>query len=137
MKYNDMKTEVLLVFSKYGVAKQIDLSLEVGDKKINPVSSVRSLGVPIDSHLSMDGQIRLICKNAFFHLRRISQLKKFLSKAALAQLIHAFVISRLDYCNSLLAGLSRVSLDRLQRVQNTAARLLWCQEVRLNPPHSL
>jgi hypothetical protein len=57
---------------------------------------------------AIDGQIRLVCKNAFFHLRRISQLKKFLSKAALAQLIHAFVISRLDYCNSLLADLSRV-----------------------------
>lgn len=119
------------MFSKYGGAKPIDLSLEVGDKKINPVSSVRSHGVKIDSHLSIYGQIR------FFHLRRISQLKKFLSKAALAQLIHAFVISRLDYCNSLLAGLSRVSLDRLQRVQNAASRLLWCQEVRLNPPHSL
>jgi hypothetical protein len=116
--------EVLLVFSKYGGAKPIVFSLEVGDKKINPVSSVRSLGVSIDSHLSMDGQIRFISKNGFFHLRRISQLKNFLSKAALAQLIHAFVISRLDYCNSLLAGLSRVSLDRLQRVQKAAARLL-------------
>ena len=89
------------------------------------MSSVRSLCVTIDSHLSMDGQIRLICKNAFYHLRRISQLKTFLCKAALAQLIHAFVISRLDYCNSLLAGLSKASLDRLQRVQNAAARLLY------------
>ena len=124
MKYNDTKTEVLLVFSKYGGAKPINLSLAVGEEKIKPVSSVRSLGVTIDSHLTMDGQIRSICKNAFYHLRRISQLKKFLSKPALAQLIHAFVISRLDYCNSLLAGLSKASLDRLQRVQNAAARLL-------------
>ncbi len=105
--------------------KDISFYQGVGDKSINPVSSVRSLCVTIDSHLSMDGQIRLICKNAFYHLRRISQLKKFLCKAALAQLIHAFVISRLDYCNSLLAGLSKASLDRLQRVQNAAARLLY------------
>ena len=57
MKYNNTKTEVLLVFSKYSGAKPINLSLEVSDKKINPVSSVRSLGVTIDSHLTMDGQI--------------------------------------------------------------------------------
>jgi hypothetical protein len=86
-----------LGFSKYGGAKPINLSLEIGDKKINPVSSVRSFVVTIDSHLSRDGQIRLICKNAYFYLRRISQLKNFLSKAALSQLIDAFVISRLDY----------------------------------------
>jgi hypothetical protein len=60
MKYNDMKTEVLFVFFKYGGAKPIDLSLEVGDKKINSVSSVRSLGFTIDSDLSKDDQIRLI-----------------------------------------------------------------------------
>jgi hypothetical protein len=66
MKYNDTKTEVLLVFSKYGGAKPVNLSLEVGDKKINPFSCVRSLGDTIDSHVTMDGQIRLICKNAFY-----------------------------------------------------------------------
>jgi hypothetical protein len=63
-------------------------------------------------------------KRVFFHLGRLSQIKKFLFQSALAQLIHAFVISQIDNCNSLLAELSKTSLERLQRVQNAAARLL-------------
>ena len=97
--------------------------LTVGDADIRPVSTVRSLGVILDSHLTKDAQVRSACKKAFYHLRRISQIRKFLTESALAQLIHAFVISQLD-CNSFLAGLPKSSLDRLQRVQNAAARLI-------------
>ena len=63
-------------------------------------------------------------QECLLHLTRISQQKKFLSKESLAQLIYAFVISRLDYCNCLLASLLKASLDRLQRVQNAVPRLL-------------
>lgn len=63
-------------------------------------------------------------KRAFFDLRRLSQIKKFLFQSALAQLIHAFVVSQIDNCNSLLAEQLKTSLERLQRVQNAAARLL-------------
>ena len=112
----------MMVYSKYG-PEPSRIPLIVGDAEIQPVSSLRSLGVILDSHLTMDAQIRSSCKKAFFHLRRL-QIKKFHSQSALAQLIHAFVISQIDYCNSLLAGLSKTSLKRLQRVQNSAARLL-------------
>ena len=122
IKY-DSKTEVMLVYSKHvGVEPAPYYLLTFGDADIRMVSTVRSLGVIIDSHLTMDAQVRLACKKAFYHLRRISQIRKFLTESALAQLIHAFVISQLDFCNSLLAGLPKSSLDRLQRVQN--ARLI-------------
>ena len=54
----------------------------------------------------------------------ISRLKSFLSHNDLEIVIHAFIISRLDYCNSLYLGLPQSSLRRLQLVQNAAARLL-------------
>ena len=95
MKYNESKTEVMMVYSKYG-PEPSRIPLIVGDAEIQPVSLLRSLGVILDSHLTMDAQIRSSCKKAFFHLRRLSQIKKFLSQSALAQLIHAFVISQID-----------------------------------------
>ncbi|KAK0140290.1 hypothetical protein N1851_022732 [Merluccius polli] len=60
----------------------------------------------------------------YFHLRRIAQIKHCLSPPAAESLIHAFISSRLDYCNSLLTGITSHSLHRLQLVQNSAARLL-------------
>ena len=65
-----------------------------------------------------------ICKKAFYHIRRISRIKKFLFRSSIFKLLHSFVFSHLDYCNSILVGLSSSSIDRLQRVQNCAARLV-------------
>ena len=52
------------------------------------------------------------------------RIKKYLSKDSLITLVHAFITSRLDYCNGLLFGLSKVQIAKLQRVQNAAARLI-------------
>ena len=63
----------------------------------------------------MNVHITSVCKAAYFHVRNI--ISQYLSEAA-AQVIHAFVTSRLDYCNAVLGGLSEKSLLRLRRVQN-------------------
>ncbi len=75
---------------------------------------VRKLGVILDSQLIMNNQIRSICNKSYFHLHRIAPIKTFLSVSALAQLVHAFVTSTLDYGNSLLVGLPSNRLDKLQ-----------------------
>ena len=63
-------------------------------------------------------------KSSFFHLRNISKIRKYLTKESLKVLIHAFVTSKLDYCNSLLYGLPKSLLRKLQSVQNSAARII-------------
>ncbi len=63
-------------------------------------------------------------KGSFFHLRSIAKLKQFLPHKDLETVIHAFLTSRLDYCNSLYCGLPQTVIFRLQIVQNAAARLL-------------
>ena len=63
-------------------------------------------------------------KTSFFHLRQLAKVKPFLSRQQFETVIHAFVTTRLDYCNSLYMGVSGSSLARLQWVQNAAARLL-------------
>ena len=72
----------------------------------------------------MDVQIKNICKTAFYHLRNIAKIRKFLTHRQCEILIHAFISSKLDYCNVVLSGLQQSQINRLQHVQNSAARLL-------------
>ena len=87
-------------------------------------SCVKYLGVKIDQSLSMQEQISSVCRAAFFELRRIASIRRYLSESACATLVCSLVTSRLDFCNSVLAGLPNEQLGRLQRVQNSAARLI-------------
>ena len=74
--------------------------------------------------MSMDKHVTNICKNCFFHLRKIARIKEYLSTSDIQTLVHAFITSKLDNCNSLLYGLPKFLIDRLQNVQNCAARLV-------------
>ena len=76
-----------------------------------------------DSHLSLSTHVTKLCNSAFYHLHNIRCIRKCLSRDSLLALIHAFVTSRLDFCNSLLYGLPKPQIVKLQRVQNAAARL--------------
>ena len=89
---------------------------------MNTKPVVRNLGSWFDSQLSMSTHISKLCSSAFFHLHNISRIRKFLSPVETKSLVHAFVTSRVDYCNSLLYGLPASQLNKVQRVLNTAAR---------------
>lgn len=78
----------------------------------------------MDQALKMDKQISAVVKASFFHLRQLAKIRSSLSRHHFEVLIHAFVTTRLDYCNALYCGISQSSLARLQLVQNAAARLL-------------
>ncbi|KAJ8024621.1 hypothetical protein HOLleu_34570 [Holothuria leucospilota] len=92
---------------------------------IVPISSeVRNLGVIFDNALDMKEHVRRIVQAASFAIYKIGRLHKFLDSTSAERLVHAFVSSRLDYCNSLLYGLPSNEIDKLQRVQNSAARLV-------------
>lgn len=99
-------------------------SLQIGSHTITPTPTARSIGVIIDSHLSMEAHISSICRNAYFHLKNIGKLRRYLDRKSLECVIHAFITTKLDYCNSLLCGLPSAQLNRLQSIQNTAARIL-------------
>ncbi|KAF7655247.1 hypothetical protein LDENG_00058590 [Lucifuga dentata] len=105
-------------------ANDIQIKACIGSLGSCVKSSVRNLGVILDSSLSLDAHVRQLTCSSFFHLRNIAKLRAVVSKTELKMVIHAFISSRLDYCNSLLTCLSKTSLNRLQTVQNAAARLL-------------
>ena len=72
----------------------------------------------------MESQVASVVRTTFYHLRRVAQLRPYLDVGALTTLVRALVISGLDYCNALYVGLPLRLLQKLQVVQNAAARLL-------------
>ncbi|KAK2154201.1 hypothetical protein NP493_2217g00000 [Ridgeia piscesae] len=72
----------------------------------------------------MASSMTAVCKSAVFHLRSISRIRRYLTAAAIKQVIHAFVTSRLDVGNALLYRLPLKQVQRLQKVQNLASRLI-------------
>ena len=75
--------------------------------------------------MSMDTHVGKVCSKAFRGLYNIKQIRKFLCPVTTKTLVNAFVISHLDYCNSLLYGVPQYQLDRLQKIQHAAARLVY------------
>ena len=121
LQLNPKKTEIILFGPKKSVA---DLSTALGPLTANVHTTVKNLGVYFDSSLNFNKQISSVVSSSFYQLRTIAKLKPILTFRDLETVIHAFITSRLDYCNSLYCGLTQSTLHRLQMVQNSAARLL-------------
>ena len=103
-----------MIGSKQQLQKLSPCHVSVGSVYIFPVQKVCNLVVWCDSHLSMSTRITKTCGAAFYWLYNIKRISKFLSKESLTSVIHAFVTSRLDYCNSILYGLPSSELIKLQ-----------------------
>jgi len=85
---------------------------------------VRDLGVLLDSELTMKQHISKVTSICYYHLRRLRQIRNYVSREIVIQLVMSLVISGMNYCNSVLVGLPASTLAPLQRVQNAAARLI-------------
>ena len=119
---NDASTDFPIIGTRQQLEKT---SIESIIIVIKPLESVRNLGSWFDAHMRMDVHIGKICSKAFRGLYNIRQIRKFLTVQSTKTLIHAFVSSHLDYCNALLFGLPKYQFDRLQKVQNAAARVTF------------
>ena len=101
-----------------------DCDVQVGGVSIHSSSIVCDLGVKLDASASMSAHVRSLCKSASFALWRIGKIRNLLDQSSTEKLVHAFITSRLDYCNSLLYGLPNYQVKNLQLIQNSAARLV-------------
>ena len=99
-------------------------SIRVGNSDIPFVTHTRNLRITISSNTIMDKHVTNICRSAYAELRRMSSILHLLTVNATKTLLSAFVLSKLDYCNSLLCGSPQFILDKLQRVRYPAARLV-------------
>ena len=126
LQLNEAKTELAWFGKPSRLASLVSMgtSVTVGSSTINPSSAVRDLGVILDAELTLKPQIARMTSTCFYQLRRLKHVRHSVGQELTAQLVHAFVLSRLDYGNSVLAGLPKSTIAPLQRVQNAAARLI-------------
>uniref|UniRef100_H3BF14 Reverse transcriptase domain-containing protein n=1 Tax=Latimeria chalumnae TaxID=7897 RepID=H3BF14_LATCH len=126
LKLNQSKSEVLLVGRGSMCEKFINSFSPpmINGESLKSVKVTKSLGVFLDSSLTMERQISSVVSAGFFHLRNIKKLCPLLPHDSLATLMHTFILSRIDYCNALYVGLPLKLIHRLQLVQNSAAHVV-------------
>ena len=125
LKLNESKTEFIIIGSKFSLPRLPDIfTVSIGDDNIAATSAVKNIGATIDDKMSMVPQINSICKSCYLHLRHLGQIRKYLTPDATATLVHAFVTSKLDNLNSLLHGIPDYLIDKLQLIQNQAAKII-------------
>uniref|UniRef100_A0A673KZ17 Reverse transcriptase domain-containing protein n=1 Tax=Sinocyclocheilus rhinocerous TaxID=307959 RepID=A0A673KZ17_9TELE len=113
-------TDILFIGPKNSTQNLLDYNLHLDGCTVTS-STVQNLGVILDSNLSFENHISDVTKTAFFHLRNIAKLRNMLPVSDAEKLVHAFMTSRLDYCNALLGGCPASAINKLQVVQNAAA----------------
>ena len=124
LSVNPSKTEYLLIGTPQQRAKVTSTSIPFYGTNLTPTDSTRNLGVTFDKDLSLKPHISTLCKTAYYHIRQLRQIRSSLDTSSAIFLANSLVSSKLDYCNSLLYGLPSSSLDRLQKVQNSLARVV-------------
>ncbi len=126
LKLNDSKTECIVFApkSKAALVKELNISVTIGGETIIPVYFIQTLGSTLDSELSMSKQISNTTKSAYYHLRQIGKVRQHLDRETCKKVVHSTVTSRIDYHNALLTNATAKECNRLQLVQNSAARLI-------------
>ena len=126
LKLNPEKTEFIIIGQK--ATRELlapNFPVPLLQNNISPSVEVKNLGVIFDSDNSFDNHVAKICRACYYHLRDLRRIRKFLSDETTILLANAMVSSRLDYCNSLLYGVSKTNIAKLQRVQNALCHIIF------------
>ncbi|CAC5390085.1 unnamed protein product [Mytilus coruscus] len=124
LKLNEDKTELIIFAPKHQLKHLSDFRLTFDGTVLSDVSCVKNLGMYFDKTISMEHQTSAITKACFYQIRNIGPIRSLISVEACKTLICFLVTSRLDYGNALLYGTNTNIISKLQRGQNTAARLI-------------
>ncbi len=118
LQLNKEKTEVMAFGNKDEFLKVNAYHDSRGQTTKN---QVRNLGVILETDLSFSSHVKAVTKSAYYHLKNIARIRSFVSSQDLEKLVHAFIISRVEYCNGVLP---KKTIRQLQLIQNAAARIL-------------
>jgi hypothetical protein len=124
LQLNRDKTEFVVIASSLNHRRIRINHLDLEGDVIKASKTVRNLGVMMDHTLSMMDHINHVRKTGFYYLRWIRKVRYCLTESAAKTIVHALVISQIDYCNSLLVNLPDCAIDKLQKLMNAAARLI-------------
>ena len=125
LKLNDDKTEFIILGTRQQLAKLSDVSLRIGNTTVLPVDCVCNLGFFLNRLLKNSNHINRLTAGLFNQLRNISRIQPRITYQSVQIIVQLLVLSKLDYCNSLLAGTANIYLDKLQLIQNMACRVIF------------
>ena len=132
LKINPEKTEMLLLYPDALRDKVIIKGVIIEDQCIRFSDRVKNVGVWIDSNLSFNYHINKLVSHCHKLLKDIKRVRSLLSSEHTAMLVHSVISSRLDYCNSVYFNISKFNVKKLQKVQNSAARIVACKPFRVS-----
>ena len=116
----------MFVTSKRGKhLHSLPTSITIGNTHILLNQSVKNLGLTLDSNLTMNANFTNIARKCYLEVRRMASIRRIQASTATATLVSAFVLSRIDYCSSLLFGSTHDVTSHLQRIQNYAAKVIF------------
>ena len=123
---NEGKTEIIIIRGNLRNDLRADFGmLNFENTQLGPCEFAKNLGVVLDSPLSFRPQIDSVVKTCNFHIRNLYLIRNFINRNNLLSLVHSLIVSKIDYCNSLLVGLPKVTLKKVQSILNRAARLIY------------
>ena len=125
LKLNQTKTKILVMGSPSVLQSVRIRGIFVEGTCIRLVSCAKNLGFWIDEHMDFNTHINKVVSSSFYTLKEISKIKPFVPRDKLHMVVVSLILSRLDYCNSLLYNSNSATIDRLQSVQNAEIRLLF------------
>ena len=137
LKLNSDKTEFILIGNQIQLNKVATRSLQVNDQTIECAPSARCLGAWIDKNLNFKLHVKKKAQIAMFNLKRIRQIRKFLTSDACETLMLTLVMSHLDYCNSILLGVPAITIKPFQRIQNLAGKIILRRSKRESATQTL
>jgi len=114
LRQNDNKTNIIYLAQPHCVKSLKTPALQMGASSITPNGSENNLRVIFDQCINMYEHVASVCRAAYYHLKNIHCLKELLKQEALVTVVHAFVVSGIDYCNPLLYGISDYNINCLQ-----------------------
>ena len=124
LKLNQNKTEFVILGSSHCRRQIVVDRLHLEDGDLSAINVVKNLGVKMDTSLTMRDQINSIRKSGFYYLNWIRKIRPYLTLQTAKCIVHALVICRIDYCNSLLVNLPASAIRSLQGLMNAAARVV-------------
>ena len=125
---NSVYKSIIFQLSKIASIRKyitVDISLSINGCDIVTSSKVKNLGVIFDEDLSLTPHVNYVYKSIIFQLSKIASIRKYINEDIAKTLVTSLILSRLDYCNSLFCNMTNENVEKLQLLQNHAARLIF------------
>ena len=137
LKLNDDKMEFHIMGTLQQLAKVNTLSIKNGQDNIQKSEAARNLGFYCDLHIKNTIHVNKLCSTIYLTLKKIVKIRHTINMDMTRILVQALVTLKLDYCNNLMLGSAKYNTAKLQRIQNSAAHMVYMKDTHYTSYHTL